>query len=294
MNPSFDKDNENKDKNSCPFDSSNTHISKWKYAYASEIGTSHIKSQIAKQDYCLIKEEEINNSPYLFCAVSDGAGSAKYSDSSSKYICKLFIKQAIAYLKNNDITSLDRNIVFDWFKLFQQVILRTAKIMHIDSPREFAATLLFSVLSEKGNIFVQIGDGLIAKGDKENLDCVFLPQNGEYLNTTFFATDKNIFEQFMFKFDTSMTERLIMHTDGIELIAFDFKNKKPHFNFFNPIFAMLEDSNSIGYNKEISDFISEFLSCERVNQRTDDDKTLAVISLVGKNTNEIISKESKD
>lgn len=265
---------------------SNTHISRWKYAFASVIGTSHINSQTVKQDSCKVEELIINGVPYLFSAVGDGAGSAKYSDSSSKYICKLFIKKAQTWLKENEITTLTREIISSWFSLFQNVITRAARLYHIETIREFATTLLFTVISEKGNIFIQIGDGVIAKGNSSDINCVFIPQNGEYLNTTFFATDNNISEQFMFEINNDNIERLILHTDGIELISFDLSNMKPHIRFFNPIFAQLDDSNVVGLNKEVSDFIDGFLNSERVNQKTDDDKTLVIISSLNTNSND--------
>jgi len=267
---------------------SNTHISRWKYAFASVIGTSHINSQTVKQDSCKVEELIINGVPYLFSAVADGAGSAKYSDSSSKYICKLFIKKAQTWLKENEITTLTREIISSWFSLFQNVITRAARRYHIETIRDFATTLLFTVISEKGNIFIQIGDGVIAKGNSSDINCVFIPQNGEYLNTTFFATDNNISEQFMFEINNDNIERLILHTDGIELISFDLSNKKPHIRFFNPIFAQLDDLNIEGFNKDVSDFIDGFLSSERVNQKTDDDKTLVIISSLNTNSGETL------
>lgn len=260
-----------------------THTSTWKYAFASEIGTSHISSETVKQDACKVEEANINETDYLFAAVADGAGSAKYSDSSSNYICKLFIKKMKSWLSKNELTALNRDVILSWFVQFQKVIARAVKIYHLETSREFATTILFVVLSNKGNIFVQIGDGIIAKGNSSDLNCIFLPQNGEYINTTFFATDKNISERFMFEFNTENIERVILHTDGIELISFDFSNMKPHIRFFNPIFNELESCNEYGFCEETSEFLSGFLNCERVNQKTDDDKTLVIIS----NTKEI-------
>lgn len=256
----------------------NVHISAWKYAHASVIGTSHVNDKKAKQDFCLVEEKVINGVNYLFSAVADGAGSAKYSDVSSKYLCKLFIRKIKHWLIDNEINTLERDTILSWFIRFQNVIKRAAKIYKIDSIKEFATTFLFAVLSEKGNIFVQIGDGIIAKGNSDELKCIFLPQNGEYLNATFFATEKNISENFLFEYNSDVIERLVMHTDGIELISFNFALQKPHVGFFNPIFNQLIESHTIGFNQDVSDFIFGFLNCERVNNRTDDDKTLVVIT----------------
>ena len=255
----------------------------WKYALASVIGTSHLDSNTTKQDFCLVEKKNINGVNYLFSAVADGAGSAKFSDKSSSYICRLFIRKAEKWLNENDISTLNKEVVLSWFLHFQNVINRVVRIYHIDSIKEFATTLLFALLSEKGNIFVQIGDGLIAKGDINDLNCVFEPQHGEYINTTYFATEKNISERFMFEFNSDKIKRLVMHTDGIEIISFNFALKKPHINFFNPIFAMLDEFNKSGLDKNTSEFIYGFLDCERVKQKTDDDKTMVIISLTENN-----------
>lgn len=255
----------------------------WKYALASVIGTSHLDSNTTKQDFCLVEKKNINGVNYLFSAVADGAGSAKFSDKSSSYICRLFIRKAEKWLNENDISTLNKEVVLSWFLHFQNVLNRVVRIYHIDSIKEFATTLLFALLSEKGNIFVQIGDGLIAKGDINDLNCVFEPQHGEYINTTYFATEKNISERFMFEFNSDKIKRLVMHTDGIEIISFNFALKKPHINFFNPIFAMLDEFNKSGLDKNTSEFIYGFLDCERVKQKTDDDKTMVIISLTENN-----------
>lgn len=277
MHPFYNHNEDNSLKNELQ---SNTHTPKWKYAYASVIGTSHINSNTTKQDFCKVEEYLVNDVMYLLVAVADGAGSAKYSDASSKYICKLFTRKAKSWLDKNKITELTRDTVLSWFLLFQKVIARAVRLYHLESPRDFATTLLFTILSVKGNIFIQIGDGVIAQGNSFDINCVFLPQNGEYLNTTYFASDKNIAEHFMFTHNTDNIERLVMHTDGIELISFDFTRMKPHVRFFNPLFDQLESSDGFGIDKETSEFIAGFLNCERVNQKTDDDKTLVIISQI--------------
>lgn len=262
-------------------------IEDFQYAFASEIGTSHINSNTAKQDYCLVKEFSKNSSKYLICCVADGAGSAKYSDLSSKFISKLFVKKTISFLKENTISSLNKEVVSSWFCYFQKVILRAVRFYKLNSKRDFASTLLFCVLNSETNIFVQIGDGFISSGNSEKLDCIFIPQNGEYLNTTNFATDDDVLNKFMYKKDDEKFERLILSTDGIELISFDFANNKPHLKFFNPFFDMLEKTSTSGFNADVSKFISGFLNCQRVNQNTDDDKTMLIISRIKNFENEV-------
>lgn len=250
----------------------------WKYFYSSVKGTSHIASNTLKQDSCEICE--FNN--YLVSAVADGAGSAKHSDLSSKFICKLFVRKSKQWLINNKLEDLTRAIISEWFIYFQKVINRAVLIYKLESSREFATTLLFAILGENSNIFVQIGDGIIAIGNENNMDCVFLPQNGEFINTTHFATETGAVNIFMYKATSEPVKYIAMHTDGIEQIALDFKAQKPFTPFFIPFFTVLEKVESSGYSENLSKQLDIFLQSERVNKKTDDDKTLLVATIATK------------
>ena len=144
------------------------------------------------------------------------------------------------------------------------------------SLRDFATTILFSILSEEVNIFFQIGDGAIVFGNNEKLECVFVPQKGEYTNTTHFIVEDNFEKHLMFKIINEKIERIAMQTDGVEMISL-INLETPSLGFFNPFFACLNDE-PIGYNKELSQELGEFLSSDRVNQRTNDDKTMIIIT----------------
>ncbi len=251
----------------------------WKYFYSSVKGTSHIASNTPKQDNCKICVFK----DYLIATVADGAGSAKYSDLSSKFICKLFIRKTKQWLTNNNLEDLTRDVIAEWFTYFQKVINRAVVIYKLESSREFATTLLFSVLSKNFNVFVQIGDGIIAIGDKNDMECVFLPQNGEFINTTHFATETSAINIFMYKTTSEPVNRIAMHSDGIEQIALDFKAKKPFIPFFVPFFSALEKLEDIGYSEILSKQLEIFLHSDRVNKKTDDDKTLFLASVTTEN-----------
>lgn len=248
----------------------------WKYFYASVKGTSHEKNNTLKQDSCSVKNIEINNENYLVIAVADGAGSAKKSDISSKFICSLFTKRTQQWLKDNKINDLTREIVAEWFNYFQKVLNRLVKLYKLDSIRDFATTFLFAILGEGCNVFVQIGDGIIAVDFGSGLDCVFQPQNGEFLNTTRFATESDALDIFMYKVTNDSILKIAMHTDGIEHIGFDFAEQKPFSPFFNPFFNALENSKTIGMQENLSKQLADFLNSDRVNSKTDDDKTLVI------------------
>ena len=252
----------------------------WKYIYSSVKGSSHEATNTPKQDNCKNCILLINGKDYLVSAVADGAGSAKYSDLSSKFICKLFIRKTKQWLENNSLEDLTREVIAKWFIYFQKIIKRTVSIYKLETVRDFATTLLFSVLSKNYNVFVQIGDGIIAVGDNDNFECVFLPQNGEFINTTHFATESSAVNIFMFKTINESVKRIAMHTDGIEQIALDFKGQKPFIPFFTPFFSAIEKLENSGYSETLSKQLELFLQSDRVNKKTDDDKTLFLASVL--------------
>jgi len=248
----------------------------WKYFYSSVKGTSHISNGSEKQDNCDSEMFNINGNNYLVSVVADGAGSAKYSDISSAYICKLFIRKSKQFLEKDSIENLSREIVVTWFDYFQKVMTRFAALYKLGSTRELATTVLYALLSENLNIFIQIGDGIIAIADEQNISAIFLPQNGEFLNTTNFATQSNAKEIFMFKTMSEPVKRIAIHTDGIEQIAFDFANQIPFLPFFSMFFNATDKTKNIGYSEALSKQLESFLQSERVNKKTDDDKTLFI------------------
>jgi len=246
----------------------------YKYYYSSIKGTSHEKTNTPKQDDLCVSCFDVNNTKYLISAVADGAGTAKHSDISSKHICKFLNKRMSNWLKVNDISTFNQDLMCSWIRQFQQILNRYIRMNKLESIRDFATTILFAVLSDKGNIFVQIGDGAISIGNAKELECVFKPQKGEYANTTHFITESQFDKHIMFKMTSDIVERLAMHTDGIEMISL-VNLETPSLPFFNPFFDGLVDEPE-GLNVGLCEELSEFLSSDRVNKRTNDDKTLVI------------------
>ena len=248
----------------------------YRFYYSSVKGTSHEKTNTPKQDNLSVQCCVVNDVEYLISSVADGAGTAKHSDISSNFICRFLNKRMIEWLQTNEISNFNQDVMYAWIRKFQTIINRFIKIYKLSSIRDFATTILFAALSNKGNIFVQIGDGAISVGNSAELNCVFHPQKGEYANTTHFATEEKFENNLMFKFVSENIERVAMHTDGIEMISL-VNLETPSLAFFNPFFDCLVDEPN-GYNEELSQELSEFLNSERVNKRTNDDKTLVIIT----------------
>jgi hypothetical protein len=247
----------------------------WKYASASVIGTSHSSSpepvcQDANQ--CIY----LPDSGVLICVVSDGAGSAVRSDEGSRLACEIVVREA-------SCASVDE-VVKRSFALSTLTIIREeflAKSLE-DGARfkDFACTLLVAILSGNSVAFWQIGDGAICfrLSGEDFFHYAFWPAKGEYANVTEFVTDDNASDELQFDDGSHSIADLALFTDGLERLALDFALGEVHTRFLAPLFPYLRGGQP-GHLEEISSRMREFLTSERVNSHTDDDKTLILATL---------------
>ena len=70
---------------------------------------------------------------------------------------------------------------------------------------------------------------------------------------------------------------LAVFSDGIERLALDFGAGEAHTGFFNGLFPHMRGLPE-GLSEGLAKQIEGFLGSERVNKRTDDDKTLILAS----------------
>ena len=72
--------------------------------------------------------------------------------------------------------------------------------------------------------------------------------------------------------DRSIDEVAIF-TDGLQGLALHYESRRAHTPFFQPMFAWMRPAGS-GYCEGLSSSLTSFLNSKKVNDRTDDDKTL--------------------
>jgi hypothetical protein len=252
----------------------------WGVAFASVIGTSHIKANKPCQDVCKCEEvKDKNQNPILIAITSDGAGSSLYSDAGAKIICDTIMEEIKDFIiKGHLIQEISKEIVKEWLECFlRKIELYAMKIA--TTLRELACTLLGAVVGTEYSVFFQIGDGAIIispKQDQDEYSLVFWPSRGEYENTTFFATDKNCFgEYLLFEVRKQAINEVAIITDGIQSIALSYHSRTVFKPFFFPLFSYLR-SSSIDNISKINFELINFLGSDKINKRIDDDKTLVL------------------
>ncbi len=249
----------------------------WKYGFASVAGTAHIKSSLPLQDFS--RAETILDSrgeEVLIAIVSDGAGSAVNSKVGAKLACESLAQDLKSHFANGgELQEIGKDFLTNWIDKLQHLIGKLALDNEL-TAQDFACTLLAAVAGQEQTAYFQLGDGAIIQsiaGDKDQYSCVCWPQQGEYANSTNFLTDAAAKEKVFCELINGTVDEVALFTDGIQSLVLDYRNRTAHSPFFTPLFTWLR-LRPEGYSKELSDSLTQYLNSEKINARTDDDKTL--------------------
>lgn len=252
----------------------------WKAIARYATGTSHLKQQLPCQDYggCKI----LNN--MIVGAVADGAGSAKYADIGAN----LAVETVLEYLagveqwlqKHKQVGELHPQPLseLEARKLFTQTVNKVVAAMEAQaqsggySIEDLACTLLVVIATPTWVAAMQIGDGfIVVRPQQEDHILLFPPDKGEYVNETTFVTSANAIEAMRVDVREGKQEFICVSTDGLERVAIRMSDNTPFTPFFQPLEEYLQETS----NPEQSDeYLMSFLNSDRLNARTDDDKTL--------------------
>ena len=252
----------------------------WRYVAASVIGTSHEKAGGTCQDandcqiYALPAGEKV-----LVAAVADGAGSAVCGGEGAASACRALLRLISEHLDSGKtVEQVTRDKVGTWIATIQSLLEEEAKTASRER-RDFACTILGLLVGEAHAACFQIGDGVIVLADSEEhaYGHVFWPDRGEYANTTHFVTEDDAVERLQF---ASINRRIVeaaLLSDGLQTIALNYQQQIAHGPFFRGLFAPLRTAEE-GCSAELSASLVAFLASPRVNEKTDDDKTLVLAS----------------
>lgn len=243
-------------------------IQKWAILGESRIGTSHIGRNTPCQDVCRF-ELFGTNSDWLVVAVADGAGSAAMSEIGARMTCDRFVERIVGFSQE---FVASKSFMIDLFSNVRDEIIAEAERL-VTKPRELACTAMLAVIGPDSAAFAQLGDGAIIVGMGEDARTIFWPEPSEYANATDFLTDDGFRDRIHFESLTGTVREIAALTDGLQRLALDFSTQKPHQAFFRPFFERLRTTVE---TETLIEPLRSFLDSPRVNDRTDDDKTLVL------------------
>jgi hypothetical protein len=246
----------------------------WQIIGASVVGTSHARLNTPCQDahaYRLIQEH------IMLAAVADGLGSAPRSSEGSDLVVNTALDQLefqlVSHIPNSEA---------GWETLLQSVFstCRESLLQYATEQetrlREFATTLIMAVMTEAWLAVGQIGDGaIVIQTIDGQLETLSAPQIGEYVNEVIPLTADNALENIDFVVRANI-RALALLTDGLRNLCLTSGTQEPYAPFFLPFFDALP---SVADQAIESEQLAHFLNSDRVNTRTDDDKTLVLMAL---------------
>jgi Protein phosphatase 2C len=251
-------------------------MSNWKVAAASVRGRGHVKRDLPCQDahHWVILPGEI-----LVGAVADGAGSVSRSDVGSG----LAVKTAVEAISERADQLTTLKYEREWLGFFQDICHLTLNVIEAEAEflkvdrRELSTTLLLVVATPDFVVTAQVGDGAVVIGDdRAEVTGLTNPNVEEYLDFTTFITSPKAIDAIQIGLWLGNVAQVAMFSDGIQLLALKMPEGIPHIPFFLPLFQAIAQEPDVN---EMNRSLLEFLSSDRVIDRTDDDITLLLAHL---------------
>ena len=169
----------------------------WHIHHDRTVGSSHEEKNQPCQDNATSATSE--DKKWHAVCISDGAGSSKHAEISSKIVseafCESLIQIAVQIDENGPGSWINDKIIYELLELRKKIKADTGAA-ELD---DYHATLVALLMGESASIAVQIGDGAIFAGETglnaAGQTCInskvflSLPENGEYKNETYFITE---------------------------------------------------------------------------------------------------------
>ena len=161
----------------------------WVAVQGAVIGKSHFQENTVCQDKTFIYETP----SALAVALADGAGSAKMShygaETVTKEVCKLLCGRFDEFYNSSTPMPVKSVILSHLLnELHDTAAEKNCEIA------DLASTLLAVVISDNRFLIIHLGDGVIACVRNDEIKVVSRPQNGEFVNTTYFVTSPHALE----------------------------------------------------------------------------------------------------
>ncbi|HUP85444.1 MAG TPA: PP2C family serine/threonine-protein phosphatase [Acidimicrobiales bacterium] len=229
----------------------------WRPLTASVAGAGHRARGIGCEDASCV---DVLDDGTLLVAVADGAGSAPRAAEGSS--------RAVAAAMEGLRAAVDLDAVLSGARLALEPVVAGERL------GDLATTLLVVRAGQSLIETAQVGDGAVVLRRDGELEVLAADTKGEYLNETCFLTSDGW--RASMRIESAPAEGvdgIAAMTDGLQLVAFDLSSGRPHAPFFSPFFSFAAGDGDVGQ-------LAAFLGSDRVGERTDDDVTLAIASLV--------------
>ncbi len=242
----------------------------WVVGGASVQGTMHKVTGLPCQDFNTF----LIHKDFVFLAIADGAGTSKLGHLGAQFAGNTFLQLCVKkFVEQNCPPEKMQSTLADLIDHLHHLLIEHAH--QINSPiKDLATTFSGCIATPHHLIAAQIGDGFLVAKNHETFDLLLWEDNKEFINETHFLTEKNYVAHFTTAHNCSF---IALGTDGISNIAVDPRERQGFKGFFQPFKEYLE---SMPFHDHIHSELKSFLASDRLNSKTDDDKTLLVAQWV--------------
>ncbi len=246
----------------------------WRLAGASVQGVSHKRLEMPCQDahaVALLQPDAV------VLVTADGAGSAELSATGARIAVDTALA-SLAAAASTGIWCPDNSQRLLTEAAATALLAVEAEAASLEVPaRALACTLILCVLLPHFAAALQIGDGACVvrlAGDASTepvLMALTTPTHGEYLNETTFLVSPNAIQCAQFGSTSQTITGAALFTDGLQEIALNAPDYRPHGPFFAPLLRFIEAQECPAAAEQQ---LRSFLESPRLSNRTDDDLTL--------------------
>lgn len=249
-------------------------MSDWRWAAARAAGTSHARTGLPCQDAWTVGTCGPPGAPVLAAIVSDGAGSARCSREGARLVVRGIGASARSWFADH-AEPPGENEVRGWLTVVRDRIDEEA-VRRDATARDFAATLVACFAGPHWTLIAHVGDGAcVVDGAVDGWTVASWPSNGEFANQTSFVTGPGEVELRLTSLDRGVRD-VAVFSDGIEDLVLERTDQRPHQAFFDGMFAPVRAAATPAFDRALSRALRGLLTSERINERTDDDKSLVL------------------
>lgn len=215
--------------------------------------------------------------PDALCViVSDGAGSSSHGGEGASLVCRMLSTAVCDWISDEEGLPPD-NQIHEWIDLVRDRIALVAEKREL-TKRQFASTLIALVVRGEELLALQVGDSALIARRAGQWEAICWPENGEFASTTYFVTDDPEPRLQIVRKAAGDFDAFAVFSDGIENIALHHANQEPHARFFDPMIKPVDQSAERGRLAGLSAALGRYLDGPAICERTDDDKTLVLVS----------------
>lgn len=256
----------------------------WKMVNYEVCGRSHHSKNTPCQDKTVAKE--INGT---YCiALADGAGSAKLSHHGANIV----VNSTVDYLTENFDSLIDNiNGVIVKQEIVKQIIekLRANAEKYKCELKDLASTLLFVAIKDNRFIIGHIGDGIIGYLKNDDILVASKPNNGEFVNSTFFVTSSEVIKNMkLIKGEIKDITGFVLISDG-SADSFYIKREE---QLSNTIKKIIKWTSALEY-KKIHELIKDSFDNLVIKNTTDDCSIAIIAKSICENRLELLNENEK-